>query len=62
MGKVLTAKDIAQVLGVCERTAYKLIKKALESDDMFKVIKIGKLYKVPTKPFLDWLDKWGGEI
>lgn len=54
--KVLTAKDIQEILGVCERTAYSLIRRALIRDDMFKVIKIGRLYKIPTKPFLDWID------
>ncbi|QEZ68932.1 DNA-binding protein [Paraclostridium bifermentans] len=54
--KVLTAKDIQEILGVCERTAYSLIRQALIRDDMFKVIKIGRLYKIPTKPFLDWID------
>lgn len=57
MKKVLTATDIAQLLGVCEKTAYGLIRQALTKGDMFKVIKIGRLYKVPTEPFLNWLDE-----
>lgn len=57
MKKVLTAKDIAGILGVCEKTAYELIRQALVSDEMFKVIKLGRLYKVPAKSFLDWLDQ-----
>lgn len=60
MKKVLTATDIAQLLGVCEKTAYSLIRQALTRGDMFKVIKVGRLYKVPAKPFLDWLDSWDG--
>lgn len=57
MKKVLTATDIAELLGVCEKTAYSLIRQALTKGDMFKVIKIGRLYKVPTEPFLNWLDE-----
>lgn len=57
MKKVLTATDIAQLLGVCEKTAYGLIRQALTKGDMFKVIKIGRLYKIPTEPFLNWLDE-----
>lgn len=57
MKKVLTATDIAELLGVCEKTAYGLIRQALTKGDMFKVIKIGRLYKVPTEPFLNWLDE-----
>ena len=60
MKKVLTATDIAQLLGVCEKTAYSLIRQALATNNMFKVIKIGRLNKVPTQPFLEWLDSWDG--
>ena len=58
--KVFTAKDIQELLGVCEKTSYGLIRQALVRGDMFKVIKVGRLYKVPAKPFLDWLDSWDG--
>ena len=58
MKKVLTATDIAELLGVCEKTAYGLIRQALVTNDMFKVIKVGRLYKIPTQPFLDWLDRY----
>ena len=58
MKKVLTASDVAELLGVCEKTAYNLIRQALVTGDMFKVIKVGRLYKIPTQPFLDWLDRY----
>ena len=58
MKKVLTASDVAELLGVCEKTAYSLIRQALVTGDMFKVIKVGRLYKIPTQPFLDWLDRY----
>ena len=57
MKKVLTASDVADLLGVCEKTAYNLIRQALVTNDMFKVIKVGRLYKIPTQPFLEWLDE-----
>lgn len=56
MKKVFTAKDIQEILGVCNKTAYELIRQAQSNENMFKVIKIGRLYKVPAKSFLDWLD------
>lgn len=56
MKRVFTAKDIAEILGVCTKTAYELIRQAHTRGDMFKVIKIGRLYKIPSKSFLDWLD------
>lgn len=57
MKKVLTVKDLQDILGVCDKTAYGLIRQALTTNNMFKVIKIGRLYKIPTEPFLNWLDK-----
>lgn len=60
MNKVLTAKDIQEILGVCEKTAYSLIQQSLKRGDMFKVIKVGRLYKIPRDPFLNWLDNWDG--
>ena len=58
MKKVLTVKDVAELLNICEKTAYSLVRQALVKDNMFKVIKIGRLYKIPTEPFLNWLDNW----
>lgn len=55
MKKVLVVKDIAGMLGVCDKTAYRLVNRALLTKE-FKVIKIGRLLKVPTNSFLDWLD------
>ena len=57
MKKVFNVKDIQDILEICEKTAYSLIKEALETDTMFKVIKVGRLYKIPTQPFLEWLDE-----
>lgn len=57
MKKVFTAKDIQEILGVCNKTAYELIRQAQTRDDMFKVIKVGRLYKVPANSFLNWLDE-----
>lgn len=62
MKKVLTAKDIAELLGVCEKTSYSLIRQAITTGKMFKVIKVGRLYKIPTQPFLEWLDNYEEEI
>lgn len=56
MKKVLNVKDIQDILGVCDKTAYGLIRQALTTNNMFKVIKIGRLYKIPTNSFLNWLD------
>lgn len=62
MKKVLTAKDIAELLGVCEKTSYNLIRQAITTGKTFKVVKIGRLYKIPTQPFLNWLDEQEEDI
>lgn len=56
MNKVLTAKDLQEILGVCEKTAYSLIRQALVKDDMFRVRKVGRHYKISRESFLNWLD------
>lgn len=56
MKKVLTVKDLQEILGISQKTAYGLVRQALMTGNMFKVIKIGNLYKIPTEPFLNWLD------
>lgn len=58
--KVLTPKDIQSILGVCEKTAYNMVQQALKTGKTFKVIKVGRIYKIPSKPFFDWLDHWDG--
>lgn len=56
MKKVLMVKDVQEILQISQKTAYNLVKQALTTGDMFKVIKIGNTYRIPTKSFLDWLD------
>jgi predicted DNA-binding transcriptional regulator AlpA len=55
--KVLTVKEIQSILQISQKTAYNLVRQALTAGDMFKVIKIGGVYRIPTEPFLDWLDQ-----
>ena len=35
---------------------YELVKEAYKTQQPFKVIKLGKLYRIPKKPFDDWLE------
>ena len=57
MKKVLTVNDVQEILQISQKTAYNLVRQALTTGDMFKVIKIGGVYRIPTEPFLDWLDQ-----
>ena len=53
MKKVLTVNDVQEILQISQKTAYNLVRQALTTGDMFKVIKIGGVYRIPTEPFLD---------
>lgn len=53
--KVLTTKDVMNILEISESTAYKLIKQA-EITKEFRVIRTGKSYRISTESFLNWLD------
>ena len=53
--KVLSTKDIMEIMEIGENTAYKLIKEA-EKTGIFRVIKVGRTYRVSAESFLNWLD------
>lgn len=57
MKKVLTVNDVQEILQISQKTAYNLVRQALATGDLFKVIKIGGVYRIPTEPFLNWLDQ-----
>lgn len=49
--EVLTAKMVAKIVGIGYVNALKLIKHG-----GIRYIKIGNVYKVPKKGFIEWLD------
>ena len=55
MKKVLTVKDVAELLNICEKTAYSLVRQALTTGE-FRVIKIGGTSRISTESFLNWID------
>lgn len=50
----LTPKDISEILRISQKTAYDLIKKAIDTE-MFTAMKIHKIYRISKKSFLTWL-------
>ena len=44
-----------EIMQIGENTAYKLIKQA-EHTGIFRVIKIGKVYRISAESFMNWLD------
>ena len=55
--KVYTASEIQEILGCSRNKTYALLKQAIASKDMFKVIKVGTEYRVPIKSFDRWLEE-----
>lgn len=53
---VYDASDIQRILGIGRSMTYVFLEKVYEDQAPFKVIKIGKLYRVPKKSFGEWLD------
>ena len=57
--QVYDADDIQKLLGIGRSKAYAFLDEAYERQKPFRVIKIGKLYRVPKEGFDKWLN---GEI
>jgi len=49
-----TAKEIMNILNIGKTAVYDLIKDSYINEKNFKVIKIGKLYRVPKTSFDNW--------
>ncbi|MCD8120873.1 MAG: helix-turn-helix domain-containing protein [Clostridiales bacterium] len=54
--KVYDAEDIQKLLGIGRSKAYSLLEETYEKQEPFRVIKIGKLLRVPKQSFDHWLD------
>ena len=54
--KVYEAEDIQKLLGLGRNRAYTYLEDVYKKQEPFRVIKIGRLYKVPKEAF----DKWIG--
>ena len=55
MKKVLTVKQVQEILQVSQKTAYSLVRQVLITGE-FRVIKIGGTYRISTESFLNWID------
>lgn len=54
---VYNAEDIQTILGIGKNKVYEFLEDVYLNTHFFKVIKIGKLYKVPIKSFDSWLNE-----
>ncbi len=54
--KVYNAEDIQVLLGIGRSKTYEFLDEVYERQQPFRVIRIGKQYRVPRNSFDDWLD------
>lgn len=54
---VYNPEDIQVILGIGKNKVYEFLEDVYKNTHFFKVIKIGKLYKVPIKSFDSWLNE-----
>lgn len=54
--RVYDADDIQVILGIGRSKVYDFLEKVYLEKEPFRVIKIGKLYRVPKESFDDWLN------
>lgn len=53
--KVYEAEDIQKLLGIGRTKVYEFLDEVYQKQEPFRVIKIGKMYKIPRRPFDKWL-------
>lgn len=54
--KVYNASEIQKILGMGRNKVYELLEEAYKKQTPFRVLKFGKIYKIPKKTFDDWLN------
>ena len=55
--KVYNAEDIQRLLGLGRSRTYTFLDEVYRRQEPFRVIKIGKLFRVPKQSFDNWLNK-----
>lgn len=54
--KVYDAEDIQKLLGLGRTKVYEFLDEVYKNQNPFRVIKIGKVYKIPCLSFERWLN------
>lgn len=55
--KMYSPDEVSAILMKGRSATYDFIKKVYEDGEPFRVIKVGKAYRIPKKSFDAWLDK-----
>ena len=51
----LRVEDCANILGISLSTAYTLVERAFNEQSMFKVLRLGKTYRIVKESFFDFV-------
>ena len=54
--KVYSISDIQKLLGLGRTKTYNFLEEVYKNQEPFRVIKIGKLYRIPKDSFDKWLN------
>lgn len=54
--RVYSISEVQKLLGLGRTKAYKFLDEVYKSQQPFRVIKIGKLYRIPKDSFDQWLN------
>lgn len=54
--KVYLASDIQRALSLGRSKTYQFLDEVYKNKEPFRVIKVGKLFRVPQKSFDDWIN------
>lgn len=54
--KVYLASDVQRALGIGRSKSYEFLEEVYQKQEPFRVIKVGKLFRIPKKSFDDWID------
>lgn len=58
--KVYDAEDVQKILGLGRSSVYRFLDEVYEKKEPFRIVKIGKLYRIPRESFDQWLSGSGG--
>lgn len=53
--KVYSAEDIQRLLGIGRSKVYDYLEKVYKEKKPFRVIKIGRIYRIPKESFDSWI-------
>ena len=53
--RVYMAEDIQKILNIGRSKTYEYLKEVFKTQEPFRVVKIGKLFRVPKRSFDNWI-------